>query len=202
MTMDGSLTAPHTAWTLYESGGGFAAFPTTSYDFRLKFLQLTNGFYAPGPLLTPGLTNRAAYWSPDILVTQTNLLWELDPVEVVARPRPARLQEQVAAPELAAFAAANVNINHFQDYLRTHELALIVSRDVTTRDHADHLQPFNLRIAGTGHQTIGAPNKIYDIAWLQLFQADQLRSLNYGNTNSPLAGRRVIAQYLHYPAVA
>ena len=38
-------------------------------------------------------------------------------------------------------------------------------------------------------------------AWIQLFQADQLRSLNYGNTNSPRVGRRVIAQYLHDPAV-
>jgi hypothetical protein len=201
MTTDGYLICSHTAYTLYESGGGSAAFPATSYDFRLKVLQFTNGFYAPGPLLTPGLTNFAYYWTPDILVTQTNLLWELDPVEVVARQRPARLQELVAPPELAAFASANVDLKHFQDYLRTHQLALIVSRDVTTRDHADHLQPFNLRIASTNHQTLGAGGKIYDIAWLQIFQADQLRSLNYGNTNSPRAGRRVIAQHLHDPAV-
>ena len=201
MTTDGYLIASHTAYTLYESGGGSASFPATSYDFRLKLLQATNGFYAPGALLTPGLTNRAAYWSPDILVTQTNLLWEFDPVEVVARTRPARLQELVASPERAAFDAANVDINHFQDYLRTHQLALIISRDVTTRDHADHLQPFNLHIAGTNHQTLGASGKIYDIAWLQIFQGDQLRGLNYGNPASPRAGRRVIAQHLHDPAV-
>ena len=60
----------------------------------------------------------------------------------------------------------------------THELALIVSRDVTTRDHADQLQPYNLRIAGTAHQTTGAGGKIYDVGYLQIFQADQLRSLN------------------------
>src|SRR5262249_28305110 len=138
----------------------------TRYDFRLKILQFSSGFYAPGTLLTPGLTNRAVYWTPDTLVTQTNLLWELDAVEVVGRPRPARLQEQVAPPELAAFAAANVDLRRFQDYLRTHQLALIVSRDVTTRDHADRLQPFNLHIAGTNHQTLGASGKIYNIAWL------------------------------------
>jgi hypothetical protein len=201
MTKDGYMIASHTAYALYESGGGSASYPSTSYDFRLKFLQFTNGFYVPGATLTSGLTNRAFYWTPDILVTQTNLLWEFDPVEVVARARPARLQEQIASPELAAFATANVDVRHFEDYLRTHQLALIVSRDVTTRDHADHLQPFNLRIAGTGHQTIGASGKIYDIAWLQLFQADQLRSLNYGNPASPRAGRRVLAQYLHDPAV-
>jgi hypothetical protein len=200
-TTDGYLLVSHTAYALYESGGsGSASYPSSSYDFRLKILQLTNGFYTPGQMLTSGLTNRATYWSPDILVTQTNLLWEFDPVEVVARTRPARLQEVVAAPEVAAFNAANVDVTQFQNYLRTHELALIVSRDVTTRDHADRLQPFNLRIAGTSHQTIGASGKIYDIASLQLFQADQLRSLNYGNPATPRAGRRVIAQYLHDPA--
>src|SRR5439155_12915086 len=56
-------------------------------------------------------------------------------------------------------------------------------------------------IANTSHQTIGAPGKVYDIAWLQIFQADQLRSLNYGNPASPRQGRRVLAQYLHDPAV-
>jgi hypothetical protein len=201
MTTDGYLICSHTAYALYESGGGTPNYPASSYDFRLKMLQFTNGYYAPGPQLTSGLTNRAFYWTPDMLVTQTNLLWELDPVEVVARQRPVRLHEDVAAPELAAFASANVDLNRFQDYLRTHELALIVSRDVTTRDRADRLQPFNLRIAGTTHQTLGAGGKVYDIGWLQLFQADQLRSLNYGNTKSPRAGRRVIAQHLHDPAV-
>jgi hypothetical protein len=201
MTTDGYLLCSHTAYALYESGGGSASFPTTSYDFRLKFLQFTNGFYAPGSMLTPGLTNVASFWTPDILVTQTNLLWEFDPVEVVARARPARLQEQVAPQELAAFAAAQVDVHHFHNYLATHQLALIVSRDVTTRDHADHQQPFNLHLPGTTHQTLGASGKIYDIAWMQIFQADQLRGLNYGNPSSPRAGRRVIAQYLHDPAV-
>lgn len=200
MTSDGFFFAAHSSYKLAEPNLGTADFPTTPYDFRLKFLTLSNGLYVPGTPLTAGLTNRAAYWSPDILVTQTNFLWEFDPVEVVARPRPAASARAMAAPELAAFAAANVSVGNFQNYLRTHQLALIVSRDVTTRDAADHQQPFNLRVAGTAHQNLGATGKIYDVAWLQLFQADQLRSLNYGNTNSPRAGRRVIAQHLHDPA--
>jgi len=155
----------------------------------------------PGTLLTAGLTNRAAYWTPDYLVTQTNLLWELDAVEVVGRARPARQVEQVAAPERNAFTIAGVDMDNFQNYLRTHDLALIVSRDVTTRDHADRQQPFNLRVAGTNHQTIGASGKIYDVAWLQLFQGDQLRGLNHGSVGNPGNGRRVISQFLHEPAV-
>jgi hypothetical protein len=201
MTSDGYFIAAHTGYALTEPNLGTDAFPTTPYDFRLKFLTLSNGFYVPGTPLTPGLTNCAAYWSPDILVTQTNILWELDPAEVIARPRPVPFSVPMEAPELAAFSAAGVNVNSFQNYLRTHQLALIVSRDVTTRDEADHQQPFNLHVTGTSHQTIGAVGKIYDVAWLQLFQADQLRSLNYGDTNNPGTGRRVLAQFLHDPAV-
>ena len=201
MTSDGWLIAAHTAYALYASGNtGAGNYLGTPYDFRLKFLQFTNGFYAPGPPLTPGLTNNAFYWSPDALVISTNKLWELDPVEVIARPRPTPTVADIAAPELAAFAAAGVSVSDFQNYLRTHQLALIVSRDVTTRDKADKIQPFNLRVAGTNHQTLGAGGKIYNVAWLQLFQADQLRSLNYGHTNTPRAGRRVLAQHLHDPA--
>jgi hypothetical protein len=201
MTSDGFMIAAHTAYPLYASGNtGSENYPASPYDFRLKLLVFTNGFYTPGQPLTPGLTNFAWYWSPDVQIFQTNQLWELDPVEVIARPRPAPFAVPVPQPELDAFAAANVSVGQFQNYLRTHNLALIVSRDVTTRDRADHQQPFNLHVTGTTHQTIGAPGKIYDIAWLQLFQADQLRSLNYGNTNTPRAGRRVLAQYLHDPA--
>ena len=202
MTSDGYFLASHTPYALYASGNtGSGNYLGTPYDFRLKFLRFTNGFYVPGAPLTSGCTNNVSYWSPDSLVYSTNLLWEFDPVEVIARQRPTPTLEDIPGPELAAFAAAGVRVGDFQNYLKTHELALIVSRDVTTRDKADHQQPFNLRVSGTNHQTIGASGKIYDIANLQLFQADQLRSLNYGNTNTPRAGRRVIAQHLHDPAV-
>lgn len=201
MTTDGYMIATHTAWTWVDDAGESSEFPGSKYDFRLKFLQLNNGYYEPGATLTTGLTNNAYYWTPDVLITQTNILWELDPVEVVARVRPARLTEVVDAPEREAFNLAGVDMAKFQDYLRTHELALIISRDVTTRDKADRQQPFNLRVDGTSHQTIGASGKIYDVAWMQLFQADQLRGLNHGNVGETGNGRRVIAQHLHDPAV-
>jgi hypothetical protein len=102
---------------------------------------------------------------------------------------------------LSAFATANVDVTQFQNYLRTHQLALIVSRDVTTRDEADHQQPFNLHVSGSTHQTIGTNGMVYNVAWLQLFQADQLRGLNYGHPDSPINGRRVIAQNIHDAAV-
>jgi hypothetical protein len=201
MTSDGYMIASHTSYALYEPGSPSDIYPSTPYKFRLTLLQMSNGYYAPSTLLTKGLTNNASYWTPDQQIFQTNVLWELDPVEVIARQAPTPFQVPIPQPELDAFAAANVDVSTFQDYLTTHQLALIVSRDVTTRDHADHLQPFNLRVAGTTHKTTGASGKIYDVGYLQLFQADQLRSLNYGDTNSPRQGRRVIAQNLHDPAV-
>ncbi|MDB6027253.1 MAG: hypothetical protein JWM68_3476 [Verrucomicrobiales bacterium] len=203
MTTDGYMIAAHTGYKFEEGeeDDGSRAFPTSQYDFRLKFLTLTNGFYVPGAPLTQGLTNVVAYWDPDVRVTQTNKLWEFDPVEVVARQRPNRLIPQMAAPELKAFANAGVDVNDFKKYLRTHELALVVSRDVTTRDTNDQIQPFNLRIAGTNHQTIGKSGKIYDISSIQFFQGDQIRGLNGGNPANKGNGRRVIAQYMHDPAV-
>ena len=208
MTSDGYMIASHTADNIFETYEATTNYPGTNYpysvfDFRLKFLNFTNGFYIPGTPLTPGLTNSTIYYDSDEyqIVANTNVLWEFDPAEVVARPRPTPYSVPLAAPEIAAFKAAQVDVGTFQNYLRTHDLALIVSRDVTTRDEADHQQPFNLQIPGSGHQTIGASGKIYDVAWLQLFQADQLRSLNYGDTNNTGNGRRVLAQYLHDPAV-
>ncbi|HTA31193.1 MAG TPA: hypothetical protein VK731_11955 [Candidatus Cybelea sp.] len=203
MTTDGYMIAAHTTNVFPEVDDPDPTHPSTAYDFRLKFLTFTNGYYVPGATLTPGLTNAATYWDPNLYtnVYQTQLLWELDPVEVRPRTPPAPYSVPIPAPELAAFAAANVDVAGFQRYLATHELALIVSRDVTTRDSSDHQQPYNLQIAGTAHETISKPGKIYDIAWLQLFQADQLRSFHYGDTNDPGYGRRVLAQYLHDPAV-
>jgi hypothetical protein len=208
MTSDGYMIAAHTTNTQAETGYDETGYPGTNYpvtafDFRLKFLQLSNGYYAPGATLTTGLTNQALYLDPDnyLIDLQTNLLWEFDPVEVMPRARPVPFEVPMAAPELAAFAAANVDVATFQDYLRLHQLAVIVSRDVTTRDHADHQQPFNLDVPSSGHQTIGASGKVYDVAWLQLFQADQLRSLNYGNPANTGHGRRVLAQNIHDPAV-
>ena len=88
MTSDGYMIASHTSYQFSEPGSPSDLFPSTPYDFRLKFLQMSNGYYAPSTPLTQGLTNFATYWSPDQLITQTNTLWEFDPAEVIARPRP------------------------------------------------------------------------------------------------------------------
>ena len=83
-----------------------------------------------------------------------------------------------------------------QDWLRANNLALLVSRNVTSRDRADREQPFNLKIPG-GVQTLGTnTGKVYDIGYIQFLQADQLRGLTFGSTN-PVPGRRVLATPMH-----
>ncbi len=90
------------------------------------------------------------------------------------------------------------NLQQFRANLASRGLAVIVSRNATTRDGADKQQPYSLRVAGGTAQHIVGGEKVYDLAHLQLFQADQLRGL--GGTQTPRAGRRVLARSMHDPA--
>ena len=139
------------------------------------------------------------YWDPDVLVTYDGQLWELDPVEVRVRARPPRRVPSLEAPELEILAQEDVPLSKLTSYLVQNDMALLVSRDVTTRDEADLQQPFNLRVVGTATHTVGSSGTVYDVARLQFFQADQIRGI--GGTASPDPGRRVLAQPLHTPGL-
>ncbi|MFN8060966.1 MAG: hypothetical protein U0Q12_17545 [Vicinamibacterales bacterium] len=195
---NGTVVAVHTAETRVDANTGTRAAPGSRYAFRLKTLKPSGGFYAADQPLTGGISKTVSYWDPDVLVSYSGPLWELDPVEVRARTRPTHATPPLAPSVLQVFAQQGVSLATLQSYLRQNNLALIVSHNVTTRDAADRQQPFNLHVAGSSTQTTGAAGKIYDVSHLQLFQADQLRGL--GGTASPRAGRRVIAQHLHDPA--
>ncbi len=196
---DGTLIASHTTATGEENGSGSPL--NSSYSFRLKTLsQGGNGYWTADQALTPGIVKTLRYWSPDSEITYSGPLWELNAVEVQARTRPARLEATVPEPEGEVFAQAGVAIADLQAYLRANDLALLVTRDVTTRDDFDRQQPFNLRVAGGGKQTTGAAGAVYDIAFLQIFQGDQLRGWTGCCGSQPLPGRRVLAQFMHDPA--
>jgi hypothetical protein len=126
-------------------------------------------------------------------------MWELNPVEVRARPRPARRTTLLEEPEAKIFREENVDPAAFRANLQARNLAVIVSRNVTSRDAADKQQPYNLHVTGSTTQKVAGSAKLFDIAHLQLFQADQVRGL--GGTASPRAGRRVLARVMHDPAV-
>jgi hypothetical protein len=198
---DGQLLAVHTAETRADTNTGSTASPASRYDFRLKLLVAgSDGYYSAGEPLTTGISKAVSYWDPDTLVSYSGPLWELNPVELRPRARPATSSEAaLPAPEAQVFADEGVNPQQFKQWLAQNQLAVAVSRNVTLRDSADHQQPFNLRVPGAV-SAVARSGKVYDISHLQFLQADQLRGL--GGTASPRSGRRVLAQVLHEPAAA
>lgn len=196
---DGTLVAVHTPETRADRNEGTRANPASRYDFRLKTLRRDVALWVADQPLTSGISKTVSYYDPDVLVSYSGPLWELQPVEVRARPRPVPRTAALPAVEQAVFAQENVNPAVLQNYLRKNNLALVVSRNVTTRDRADHQQPFNLQVAGSSTQSIGASGKIYQVAHVQFFQADLIRGI--GGTTAPRAGRRVLSQVLHDAAV-
>lgn len=194
---NGVLVAAHADHRGGAGNTGTRANPATPYAFRLKRLGASGGFLAPVENLTPGIAKSVSYFDPDVLVSYDGPFWELSPVEVVARTPPPDSAFALRAPEAAAFAQEQVDPSAFRAYLRRQGLAVVVMRDVTSRDAADEQQPYNLRVPN-GRQTLGDPGTVYDIAHMQFFQGDQIRGI--GGTASPRPGRRVLAQVLHDPA--
>ena len=179
---DGTLLVVHASETRNEQNEGTRAQPVSRYAFRIKTLA--------GETLTPGITASVQYWDPDVRVSWSGELWELSPVEVRARPRPLARKTLLEAPEARVFREEGVDVDAFQRDLAAKNLALVVSRDVTTRDAADKQQPFNLRVSSAA--PTATSTKQYAVANMQFYQAEQVRGL--GGTASPRPGRRVLAR--------
>lgn len=193
---NGGLAAVHTTQIAEETGGG--SLTGSTYSFRLKTLALGgNGHWAADQALTAGIQKTVSFWSPDVLISYSGPMWELNPVEVRARPIPTPPAPSLPAPEQQIFTQAGVVLNDLVAYLQANDLALMVTRNVTRRDDLDQQQPFNLRVINGGAQTIPRAGKIYDVAFLQIFQGDLLRGLTGCCGSTPQPGRRVLAQPLH-----
>lgn len=185
----GGLLSVHTAETRDAHNEGTRAHPDPRYDFRIKDLVLAGGYYEADSTLLPGagVVREIQYWDTDVLVSYNGPMWELSPVEVRPRPAPPVLSTPLPAPEAQIFAEEGVSPEVFRDYLAERDLALVVSRDVTTRDVADRQQPFNLRVPG-GAETVVTGGIVYDVRYLQFFQGDQIRGI--GGYEDPRPGRR------------
>ncbi len=196
---NGALVASHTSETHADGNVGTAASPATLYAFRIKTLMLSGSSWVSDALLTQGTNKNVTYYTPAGLISYSGALWELDPVALVARNKPVAPAAPLASPEQAIFDEEGVSVSTFKSYMANNNLALIVSRNLTTRDKADKQQPFNLKVTNSTVQTVVTGGKIYDISWLQIFQADQLRGLTGSTTAGapPLPGRRPIAVPIH-----
>ncbi len=183
----------------YAGNKGTRANPLPRYNFRIYALEADGSYLRTDSnrALTSGLSKSVSWYDPDVKVSYSGPLWELSPVEVSVRPVPPLTVESApAAPEAAAFAAANVNIGLFQAFLAARNLAVIVTRNVTTRDAADQQQPYNLEVqVPGGAQTTASSGKKYGITYMQFLQADQVRGM--GGPANKKSGRRVLAQPLH-----
>lgn len=167
----GPLIASHTAAT--------TANVRQMNDFRLRQLNLNaqTNLYEPGAYLTSGVTKNGVN------------LWEIEAVEVVARQRPVKAATPLETPESSVLSEEGIDETALRNWMKTNDLALIVTRNITSRDRADKQQPFNLRVPGGVSRV--APNtngKTYDIAHLQVVEAKALRGYATGG------GRRVLAQ--------
>jgi hypothetical protein len=195
---DGTLVAVHTSETRLDKNDGTRAAPRYRYQFRLTALKASGASFTADRALTGGTRKALWYWDPDTRVDFDGNLWELDPVEVAPRPRPARRADALEAPERAVLLEESVDEAQLRAWLASNDLALIVTRDNTSRDQGERQQPFNLRVPG-GVSKKGDAGKVYDVSHLQLFQADQIRG--YGGMASPRPGRRPLAQVMHDPKV-
>ncbi len=200
---DGRVLAVHAPQTGSAGNDGTRPFPQPRYQFRIQRLATNmQGYLEPVEALTApdGIVQSVSFYDPDVLVSYNGPFWEFDPVEVRSRVRPAvTLEPALPAPEAQIFAEEGVDPLRLARFLRARGLALISVRNNTTRDHLDRQQPFNLRVPGGVMTTASnSPTPISDIAWFEIFQADQVRGI--GGLDNPQAGRRPLARQLHQPS--
>jgi len=191
---DGSLIAVRT--TSPYADRAINGLLSSRYDFHLVRLVSGSPNWTPGArLIANGISKSISYWDNQSYrqLSYNGPLWELDPVEVHARPRPPRHADPLPAIETTVLReelGGDAAIARLRAFLVERNLALIVSRNVTRR--GDKQQDFNLRIAGGGTQTTAPGATPIDIAFLQLFQGDLIRG--YSEFHE---GRRPLAQLMH-----
>jgi hypothetical protein len=153
----------------------------TNAGFRLKLMSRdAAGNLTAGATLTNGI------------VKNGTTLWEVEPVEVYARARPTgRISDGLDAGARQVLADEGVSEAALQSWMRTNNLALIVTNNQTSRDRADKQQPYNLEVPG-GVKTTGNAGKVYPIAHYQIIEGKQVRG--YSAFNDSTKGRRVIGQ--------
>jgi len=199
-TADGTLWAVHSSSPYADeataSNSGYPAPFTMSsrYNFAIKKLAPggPDGALIPGGRLTAPIVKNVSYFDNYRYQTinYNGPMWELQPVEVIARPRPQKrledlpeIEQQVL--EQALGSAANVVL--LRQYLVANDLALVVSRDVTVR--GDEQQDVNLKIAWSDRETSDGGGSPKEIGWMQFFEGQQLRGYRWD-------GRRIVARIM------
>ncbi len=195
---NGTLLCVHSNDNHADKNLGTYANPVSRYDFRISTLKVRTGSLLTADLpVTAGISKSVNYWSDSGMVSFSGTMWELDPVEVTSRPVPPRRVPHMSSPEIQVMAEESVDSTVFYNYLRQHNLAVIVSRNITNRNTDDRQQPFYLKVHNSSQQSPNPTGKVYDVAHLQVFQAEFLRGYGLVNGNlSPIPGRRALPEPL------
>jgi hypothetical protein len=166
----GSMVAAYSANGQVGTGAGF----------RLVVVNRDAAGASAGLPLTTGI------------VKNGTTLWELEPAEVVARTRPTgRINDGLDAAAKQVLAEEGVSEADLSAWLRTNNLALIVTNNQTSRDRADTQQPYNLEVPG-GVKTVVNSGKVYPIQHFQIIEGNQVRG--YAAYNNSNVAKRVIGQ--------
>jgi Hydrazine synthase alpha subunit middle domain len=196
---DGSLWAAHSSSVYHDAETvSNPSYPqpytlSSRYDFAIRAVVPggVGGHLREGArLLAAPIVESVSYFDNDRYrtVNYSGPLWELQPIEVVVRDAPPTSSDALPAIEhgvLGEELGGTQGIEALRAWLASENLALVVSRDVTVR--ADRQQDFNLKIAGSDHQTAAPGATPKEIAHMQFFEGRQLRGFRW-------AGRRVLAR--------
>lgn len=184
-TVDGQMVASRSPNTVTVGAN--------TETFRIEQLNYNSatGQFTAGTMLTMGITKNLSWWDNGVKMTYNGKLWELEAVEVVAKNKPALTsQETLQAPEKSILSSVGVDETALRNWMKTNNLALLIVRNLTSRDRADFQQPYNLTVPN-GVTTTRNSGKVYSIGHFQIFQADLVRGYK------EFAGRRPIAQPQH-----
>jgi hypothetical protein len=171
-------------------------------ELRLQQLGIDgdNKFVAGTTLTGAGIHKTLSWFTPDTEASYSGLLWEIEPVEVVARTPPNAKTLLIDPIEKSVLTELQVNEAELREWMKTRKLALIVTRNQTSRDRNDRAQPFNLQVPG-GIKTVASGSAgtgvTYNISHYQILQANQVRG--YDNYSNADGGLRPIAQPMNVP---
>jgi hypothetical protein len=129
--------------------------------------------------------------------TVTGPLHQLQPVEVIPRtvpPTTSTLTTPVDTPEASMYIRNGVSPSGLQTWLQTQNKALMVVRNITTRDAADRQQPFSLQVANGGVSSLVPGVTAKTVERVQFFQGQYLRAYSGNAVSAPDAGRRITAR--------
>ncbi len=155
---------------------------------RLSNIDTSDPLLEAGNSLLPEMNRRLHVWGvkQGRMAIFDGAMSVLDPVEVISRTPTGFREQGIPAIEQGVFAQENVDIEQFMTWMKQRDLALIVSRNVTSRDDGDHQQPYNLFVQdaldGNGDPITSSDTgvgQLYPVQYLQLLQGDMIRINTY-----------------------